>query len=491
MRWGSWGVTVGVLVMALVAGGATPVSASAGQAPPTGAVAQPLPSGWIRSSGGSSPTWTAPRPLPILDAVIDVQVDGRIVAGAKVAKDRRSLSISLPATAIRDTSTLQVVAAGRRLDTTLGAAAQTRPPDSGQVPDTPFRQVVPSAQPLISQVPLLPDAQDPGVAGPYRIAEAEYQLTDLPVDGLDVPAEMRAVVVGPVGARDRRPVALFLHGRHATCYLPGSSPTDYTHQGAWPCPQGWEPIPSFRGFLTSQRLLASQGWITISISANAINAHDDTQADAGATVRSQLIRAHLAALAAWARSDTAWATAPPAVRSGPRPDLDRVLLVGHSRGGEGVNRASLDSNTGQPVPWQIRAQVLIEPTSARHDPAPVATEVILGGCDGDQYRMDGQYYVDNARDVMVDHAPRSVVYVEGANHNFFNAEWTPGLTSAPAVDDWDFDGVYTDKPCGTRTPTRLTAAQQRTVGAVYTAAAAQALVERREAVLLVDPAFLL
>ncbi|CAM5300949.1 hypothetical protein SALBM311S_09467 [Streptomyces alboniger] len=43
--------------------------------------------------------------------------------------------------------------------------------------------------------------------------------------GFDTPVEMTAKVVAPKGATSSRPLALFLHGRHNTCYKPGSTRT--------------------------------------------------------------------------------------------------------------------------------------------------------------------------------------------------------------------------------------------------------------------------
>jgi len=56
----------------------------------------------------------------------------------------------------------------------------------------------------------------------------------------------------------------------------------------------------------------------------------------------------------------------------------------------------------------------------------------------------------------------------GADHNFFNTEWTPGLSAAPSFDDW---GGAPSHTCGSASPTRLSAAQQRRVGRTYIAGA--------------------
>jgi hypothetical protein len=444
---------------------------SAASRPGSAVVAESLPQGWTWSRGHTRLTWRAPRPLPLTAASIEIRVDGRSLPGARVGRDRRSVSVDdLEGAAVKNFSSLQVVAGRRRLDT-AAASVPSRPTKSS----TRQPKRTPGATP-----PALAAKDDPGRPGPYRTERGEYELPDLTVKGLPLPVEMRAVVVRPADASGPRPVAVFLHGAHRTCYRTDANAAA-GDTGDWPCPSGYDPVPSYRGYLQSQELLATQGWITFSISANSINAHEDKPDYSGADARSALIRAHLARWAAWSASDTAWATAPAVVRAGPRPDLQKVLLIGHSRGGDGVNRASLDSTTGSPVPWQIGGQVLIAPTSYALPPATgVPTVVLLAACDGDVPDWQGgQRFVDEARDVTIDPALRSSVFIKGANHNYFNAQWTPGSAQAPADDDW---GDRRDADCDAQSPTRLDAAQQRQVGAVYTAAAAQVLVLHREAV---------
>ena len=89
------------------------------------------------------------------------------------------------------------------------------------------------------------------------------------------------------------PLVLFLHGRHSTCY--GLEPEPFV-TGDWPCPEGTLPIPSHLGYRYAAELLASQGYLTVSISANGINGQDGWVADGGAAARSALIRHHLDAL---------------------------------------------------------------------------------------------------------------------------------------------------------------------------------------------------
>ena len=134
---------------------------------------------------------------------------------------------------------------------------------------------------------------------------------------------------------------LFLHGRHETCYLGDESAAD------WPCPAGFKPLPSYRGYLETQRLLASQGYDTVSISANGINGQDWMLGDGGAEARSQLVRHHLALWQPWSRSDDRSRGGSGRGQGGSarRPRAGSCWSGTHA-GGEGVNRAALDSTTG-------------------------------------------------------------------------------------------------------------------------------------------------
>jgi hypothetical protein len=151
--------------------------------------------------------------------------------------------------------------------------------------------------------------------------------------------------------------------------------------------------------------------------------------------------------------------------------LSDVVLVGHSRGGEGVNRASLDLPTDEG--YHVSGQVLIGPTDFAFQAAPATpTVTLLPYCDGDVSDLQGQNFTDDGRDVTADPtadlAFHSSVMVMGADHNFFNTEWTPGLSAAPSFDDW---GGAPTQTCGSASPTRLSAGQQRQVGRAYIAGA--------------------
>ncbi|MFC8551952.1 hypothetical protein ACFUMI_30845 [Streptomyces sp. NPDC057273] len=425
-----------------------------------------LPEGWRLTGEGADRqlVWTSPAPVPMGDARVEFRSGNRLLGVPVPAADGKAYRLRADGLRLGSLDELTVVAGGRRLDADAPAPSRTsgaRPPARSALTEPPF-----PANPV-----------DPGVPGGHRTVSGEYGLKSVRLPGYAEPVEMRAMVVGPTGAPGKRPLALFLHGRHSTCYGSGDEVT-----GDWPCAPGTRPIPSHKGYLRAQQLLASQGYVTVSISANGINAQDHLAEDAGAQARSSLVRQHLARWAEWSENP---AGAPSAVRAASPADLSRVLLVGHSRGGEGVNRAALDSlhrppadQDGHqgPVRWTIRGNVLIGPTIFGQNPAPdVPSMTVLPGCDGDVSDLQGQIYVDGTRGVGSGAALQSAVYMPGANHNFFNSEWTPGQAEAPASDDF-FEDESPDPVCSPGTSTRLTATQQQSAGATYIAAAAQLFV---------------
>lgn len=427
-----------------------------------------LPPGWRVTGAGVARelVWRSDRAVPMGDARVEFHADGRLLGAPTASKDGRTFRLALDeATPLKD---LQVLAGGRRLD----APADN---NTGKGRKNSLAAAQPPAQ-------LPANSVDPGKPGSYRTATGEYDLDPVKLPGFAQPVEMRAVVVAPTGATGKRPLALFLHGRHTTCFKPGGSEDDVT--GQWPCPAGTKSIPSYQGYLKDQKLLASQGYVTVSISANGINGQDGDVEDGGAQARSSLVRQHLAQWAGWAAHP---GTAPAAVPDAAKADLSRVLLVGHSRGGEGVNRAAMDSlypppaaqdGYRGPVRWKIRGTVLIGPTIFGQNPvADVPSTTILPGCDGDVSDLQGEVYVDGTRGISRGTALHSAVYVVGANHNFFNTEWTPGKSKAPSFDDfWDDPEQRPDPVCSTGTRTRLTADQQHQAGATYIAAAARLFV---------------
>ena len=388
------------------------------------------------SSDGTSLVWRSDRELPMTSARPEFRVGQSVIGYPTV--DGRTLTLE---DADADATDLEVWLGSRRLDG----------------PTPPLRQTGASE---LAQLEPRDIGVDPAVPGEYETRSFDYRFANLPWKRYDGAMEVLGQAVLPEGVDDA-PLVLFLHGRHQACYGKGEN-------GTWPCAGASKPVPSFRGYTYLQQRLATQGYASVSISANAINQQDYADADGGARARSKLIRHHLELLAE--------KTAEPGNRWSGRLDLDNVVLVGHSRGGEGANQAVVDS--GPAAPYSIDGQLLLAPTDfSQHTAGYAPTVVALPYCDGDVSDLQGQKFVDASVGLAKgDNSLRSSVLVRGANHNFFNTEWTPGISAAPSVDDWWESGNPT---CGRKaSTTRLSPAGQRKVGMAITTGAVRMFVQR-------------
>ena len=395
-------------------------------------------------------SWTSPTRLPLTsDRPRILGPAGVVVGPATIAADGRTVRATLAAPTAPDVADLTVVLSGDRLDAPGDDRVAARVGGAGRALDLPGTVTLPV---------------DPGSQGPHEVVASDYELDPVKLPGMPETVEMVGHVVEPApdAATGERPLVLFLHGRHGVCY----DPADDDAFGDWPCRPPFREIPSHLGYDYIQRVLASQGFATVSVRVNGINAQDFRLLDGGADARAEIVERHL----------DHWAT----LADEHRLDLSRVVLVGHSRGGEGVDRASIQIPLS--APYRIAGQVLIAPTDFGSQTAPyVPTVTLLPFCDGDVFDLQGQRFTDTARDLTTDDTSlKSSVLVMGANHNFFNTEWTPGIAAAPSFDDW-FGAPRAE--CGRQDADRLSAQEQQAVGTAYVAGAVRLFAEQEQELL--------
>ncbi|WP_133305883.1 hypothetical protein [Microbispora triticiradicis] len=401
--------------------------------------------------GGHRVTLRLNKPLPVRDAVPELAADGRSLGPAEESPDGMTLTVVTPDPAVATASSVDVAWNGEVPRVTGAAVGRAAPSPAGSPARTHGKP---------APVPV-----DPAAPGPYAVSHDEYDLGDtaITLEGLGGrQAEIRAKVYLPAGAPGRRPLVVFLHGRHSACYNPTTRATSNTQ---WPCPAGQQPIASYQGYDGPADVLASQGYAVVSVSANGVNAADNPYSeDRGALARGEVVMRHLDLLA-----DAAKGVGDAKLVSlfKDRLDMSDVGLMGHSRGGEGVVKAAL-MNAGRAKPYGIRAVLPLAPTDFARATLPgTPMAVILPYCDGDVSNQQGQHFYDDSRyAVDGDPAFRTSLMVMGADHNFFNTEWTPGVAHAPASDDWS---NRNDPVCGGSAPSRLTAAEQYAVGTAYIA----------------------
>src|SRR5579864_450132 len=214
------------------------------------------------------------------------------------------------------------------------------------------------------------------------------------------------------------PLAVFAHGNHGP--LENSTP----------------------GYLYLCQLLASHGIIAATIDVNFLNGFNFGENDARAIVHLE----HVKQFRTWD------GTSGHPLHG--KVDLSRILIVGHSRGGEGVGHASffnrlasikpdmfspvvpLDGSVGLgPYRFGLTAAAAIAPTDRQYEPLTGPTVVpdryflIHGSRDGDVSTFEGYntynraHAVDLANPTVSDGKLKALLWVYGANHNQFNTIW--------------------------------------------------------------------
>lgn len=203
------------------------------------------------------------------------------------------------------------------------------------------------------------------------------------------------------------------------------------------------------GYLYLCQLLASHGIIAATIDVNFLNGFNFGENDGRAIVHLE----HLKQYRTW----NGTATHP--LHS--KVDLNRILIVGHSRGGEAVGHASffnrlasigpvlLDGTAGLgPYRFGLTAAAAIAPTDRQFVPVsgptvvPDSYYVIHGSQDSDVFTFEGYHTYERAHAAdltnltVSDGKFKTMLWVYKANHNQFNSIWaseSPAGVAMPRV----------------------------------------------------------
>ena len=338
----------------------------------------------------------------------------------------------------------------------------------------------------------------------YSVGTVSYNFGDraYTLPGTEEPVELAATVHYPKNLNGTpHPLIVALHGWHETCADAAAETARSEAEQAqdwdafsqasgrlfsWPCPSGVKPIASDRGYDYLGEQLAAQGFVVVSIRANGINA-SSVSGDENASARADLINRHLAL---WqlltstgsgrlaGRFGNVDSGRPVDVDFAHHVDMREVGTLGHSRTGAGVTWQAADRHRrAWPAGEQVKAVLALAPaynvmtedmSAYRIDSTPLA--VMRGTCDG----QVGEEAFSFARDATA--AGKADTYefgVHGADHNYFNTQWSPQSGQVAAYDDagqpQDQAGKCTDAYAST-VDTELTEDAQRLVGALYVGA---------------------
>jgi hypothetical protein len=380
-------------------------------------------------------------------------------------------------------------------------------------------------------------APDPTGFGEFAVVTSQYRLaaTTDPTIMTDRVTEIWARVWRPqTDGLQRLPLVVFLHGNHATCGaffcsaaicgslipLPDGpridDRIDYTTTGTCPLQgQGNPPaefdyvvVPSHEGYAYLAEQLASRGFLVVSINANrgiTAGAPQDLGTpgnpfieDRGLNLaRARLVLKHLEMLSRWNRGIEPTPASLGFSLQG-AIDFDRVALVGHSRGGEGVRGAyniytsrNTDINPYAAINWRSRIPDTVN-FKGVFEIAPVDRQtvrtlnaegttwvVMLPGCDGDVFNQQGMWPYDRMMKSSTEQPARkkAFYYVPGANHNYWNTEWQ--FSDSTGCFDQSLQLFETDPTTGIL-PGVTGSARQRTTGSASILALVRGVLSRSE-----------
>jgi len=205
--------------------------------------------------------------------------------------------------------------------------------------------------------------------------------------------------------------------------------------------------PSDAGYEYLGKLWASRGFIAISVDENFLNGSwlDVFNDISASPARGWLLLEHLTLCRQWNETEGS-----PFYK---KIDMEKVALIGHSRGGEAIVTAAIfnrldrypdDGNIPFDYHFNILALGAIAPVEAQYTPGGIKMELenidyfaIQGSHDGDLRGFLGDAQYHRIGFTGSDYHFKATLYVFGANHGQFNSVWGDQDISSPAFTFFD------------------------------------------------------
>ena len=288
-------------------------------------------------------------------------------------------------------------------------------------------------------------SQDPSLPGPFAVDSLTYGWgRDKPRKEFGSGAEL---ITKPVDGSNFLDGWGKLSGKLRTLYWK-MGPDSLALNGTVWYPIGEGPFPlvlmvhgnhldrdySDPGYAYLGRHFASHGVIAVSVDENFLNgawSNFSSGLETENDCRGWLMLKHLEQWREWNQSDS--------VLFYNKVDLNRVVLIGHSRGGEAVSVASCfnrlpfypdNANERFSFNFGICGVAAIAPVDGQYWPAGIATPMenvnyftIHGSMDGDMRSYDGLRQMRRVQFTDSTYHFASGLYVHGANHGQFNQSW--------------------------------------------------------------------
>jgi len=297
-----------------------------------------------------------------------------------------------------------------------GCAATTSTP--AQLP-TKISQVV-AVTATVEQTQNPPDDNNLPAAVEYNLGETTITQAWFPEGNRFryMPVRLNGIIAVPEEGNGPHPVVVILHGNHLGCPILEGDMFD-----RWPCDPALERR-NYPGFEYMARRLADEGYVALSININADNTFGFGEPNHIERLQ-QLVDLHLKALAVASDGGSNQF----GVDLTGHADLHRLAFIGHSQGGEGAYFLTQLEQLDREESFErlgygpVYGLILVAPSAnyGRAIAAKVPLAVILPSCDGDVFSQDGQLFYEITRIDPQHGSWASSVWLESANHNYFNS----------------------------------------------------------------------